>query len=102
MVRAAVGDVLQGVRRFHRERPFRRSHHEALAGDQLRDLVGVDQLTTEETGHECDPGADRKRLRGLSFSRLDVLVPARRVVRNERLGGNLVARSIDVGLWLRI
>ena len=34
--------------------------------------------------------------------RLDLLVPARRLVRTERLGGSLVARSIDVDLWLRI
>ena len=92
---AALGRVVPRVRRLHGERPLGGAHHEALAGDDLADLVGVGQAPAEEARDEREPRPDRERPRRLPFDRLDVAIPARRVVGIRRVGGDLGARAAD-------
>src|SRR4029077_11076117 len=64
---------------------FRRSHHEARGWLELRDLVRVGQAPSEEVRHERDARADPERWEILPLDALDVDVPARRVVRVDRV-----------------
>src|SRR6266487_2051072 len=55
-----------------------------------------------EAGDECDPGADHERPRRFPLDRLDVLVPAGRVVRVRRIRGNHGPWLINFDLCLYV
>ena len=99
---AAVRGVAPGVDRLHRERPFGGSHDEALVGNDLRHLVGVDEAAPYELGDERDLRTDCDRLRRLPLDRLDVYVSARRIVRIGTVGGDLASGTVDLDLRLDV
>lgn len=68
----------------------------------LLDLIGIGETASQELGDESDSGANRDRFRGLPFKRLDVLVPACRIVRFGRVRGDLPPWAVDFDLRLSI
>src|SRR5436190_3265257 len=94
---AAVG-VRERVGRLHRERALGGAHREALAVDELDDLVGVREPAPEEPRREGDPGAEPRRARRLPLDAVDVRVPPGRVVRIGREGVHVGPRAGDVDL----
>src|SRR5712692_5566712 len=99
---SALCGVLPGVGRLHREGPLGCPHHEPLTGDHLCHFIGIGKAAAEELGDEGDPGANRERLRGFPFDRLDLLVPGRRVVGVGRVLSDLAAGPLDFDLGLDV
>src|SRR3954447_1348108 len=100
--RGAHARVLPGVRRLHRERPFRGAHDEPRPGHVLAHLVGVGDPPSEEAGDEGEPRADRERRRRLPAGGGGVPGPGRSRVLVRPLGGDLVTRARDHDLGLDV